>query len=82
MSNKLYEIIAKTFQISESEINDESNPETIDSWDSFHALALFNTLEEEFSKDGDPLEIPDEDAEKITTVQSAVDYIQSKGIQD
>tara|TARA_B100000029_G_scaffold296048_1_gene289334 strand:- start:2875 stop:3108 length:234 start_codon:yes stop_codon:yes gene_type:complete len=49
MSNKLYEIIAKTFQISESEINDESNPETIDSWDSFHALALFNTLEEEFS---------------------------------
>ena len=50
--------------------------------DSLDLVELIMALEEEFSKDGDPLEIPDEDAEKITTVQSAVDYIQSKGIQD
>ena len=47
--------------------------------DSLDLVELIMALEEEFSKDGDPLEIH---AEKIVTVQSAVDYIQSKGIQD
>lgn len=40
--------------------------------DSLDTVELVMALEEEFK-----LEIPDEDAEKITTVQQAVDYIQS-----
>ena len=43
--------------------------------DSLDLVELIMALEEEFSKDGDPLEIPDEDAEKITTVGAALEYI-------
>ena len=39
-------------------------------------------LEEEFSDKSKPMEISDEDAEKITNVQEAVDYIKERGIED
>jgi acyl carrier protein len=32
-----------------SRINDESSPETIESWDSFHGLILADELETQFS---------------------------------
>ena len=38
--------------------------------DSFDTVELVMALEEEFD-----IEIPDEEAEKITTVQSAIDYV-------
>mgnify|MGYP000601449053 CR=1 FL=1 len=50
--------------------------------DSLDLVELIMALEEEFSQDGDALEIPDEDAEKITTVAEAVEYLKQKGIQD
>ena len=40
------------------------------------------SLEEEFSEDGKKIEISDEDAEKIQTVQDAVDYIKDLGVED
>ena len=40
--------------------------------DSLDAVELIMRLEEEFG-----IDIPDDDAEKITTVQAAVDYIKS-----
>lgn len=40
--------------------------------DSLDTVELVMALEEEFD-----IEIPDEEAEKITTVQSAVDYVQN-----
>ena len=40
MSNKLYSIISKVMDVPESEINDQSSPENIESWDSFHGLVL------------------------------------------
>ena len=43
--------------------------------DSLDLVDLIMSIEEEFSKDGNPIEISDEDAEKITTVQQAIDYI-------
>jgi len=39
-------------------------------------------MEEEFSKDGKSMEISDEDAEKIATVQDAVNYIIEQGIAE
>jgi len=50
--------------------------------DSLDLVELLMALEEEFSKDGKPLVIADEDAENIVTVQDAVDYIKGKGIKD
>ena len=48
MARKLYEIIAKVLDVPISEINDESNPETIENWDSFNGLVLVDELEDEY----------------------------------
>ena len=40
------------------------------------------SIEEEFSKEGAQVEISDEDAEKIQTVQDAIDFIHDAGIED
>jgi acyl carrier protein len=50
--------------------------------DSLDLVELIMSLEEEFSKDGKQLEITDEDAEKIVTVQDAIDYLKDLGIED
>lgn len=50
--------------------------------DSLDLVELIMSMEEEFSKEGKPLEISDEDAEKIVTVQDAVDYLKDLGIED
>ena len=50
--------------------------------DSLDLVELIMALEEEFSTTDSKLEIPDADAEKIKTVQNAVDYIKAKGIAD
>ena len=49
MSEKLHNIISKVFSIPISEINDESGPETIESWDSFNGLILVDELESNFN---------------------------------
>jgi len=49
MSEKLYDIISKVFSVPISEINDESGPETIESWDSFNGLILVDELESNFN---------------------------------
>ena len=50
--------------------------------DSLDLVELIMSLEEEFSSQSQKIEIPDEDAEKIVTVQDAVDYIRDLGIED
>ncbi len=50
--------------------------------DSLDLVELVMSLEEEFSKDGKKMEIPDEDTEKLVTVQDAVNYLKDHGIKD
>ena len=50
--------------------------------DSLDLVELIMSLEEEFTDSSKKIEIPDEDAEKIITVQNAVDYIIDLGIKD
>jgi len=50
--------------------------------DSLDLVELIMSMEEEFSSEGKTIEISDEDAEKIVTVQDAVDYIRDLGIED
>jgi len=50
--------------------------------DSLDLVELVMSLEEEFSTPELKVEIPDEDAEKIVTVQNAVDYVIDLGIKD
>ncbi len=49
MPNKLYSIISKVMDVPESEINDQTSPENIESWDSFHGLVLVDELENNFN---------------------------------
>ena len=48
MINDVNVIVAKVFSIPESEINDQSSPENIESWDSFNGLVLVDELESHF----------------------------------
>jgi acyl carrier protein len=50
--------------------------------DSLDLVELIMSLEEEFTAENRTVEISDEDAEKIVTVQDAVDYIKDRGIED
>ena len=50
--------------------------------DSLDLVELIMSLEEEFSTPSQKIEIPDEDAEKIITVQDAIDYLKESGIGD
>ena len=49
MSNKLYSIISKVMDVPESEINDQSSPENIESWDSLNLYMLIDDIETEFN---------------------------------
>ena len=50
--------------------------------DSLDLVELIMALEEEFSDKSKPMEISDEDAEKITNVHEAVEYIKERGVED
>ena len=50
--------------------------------DSLDLVELIMAFEEEFTTDEGELEISDEDAESITTVQKAIDYLKGHGVAD
>lgn len=50
--------------------------------DSLDLVELIMSFEEEFSKDGKSVEISDEEAEKIATVQDTVDFLKEQGVED
>ena len=72
IEQKVKQIIVDELGVDENEVT--PNARFIDDLgaDSLDTVELVMALEEEFET-----EIPDEDAEKITTVQQAVDYINS-----
>ena len=49
MSSNLLDIIANVMEVQVSQIDDESGPETIENWDSFRGLILFEELESKFN---------------------------------
>ncbi len=50
--------------------------------DSLDLVELIMAFEEEFSTDGAQLEISDEDASNIATVNDAVKYLKDHGVND
>ncbi|HXH64955.1 MAG TPA: acyl carrier protein [Mariprofundaceae bacterium] len=70
---KVIKIVADQLNVDESEINSDSSFVDDLGADSLDTVELVMAFEEEFG-----IEIPDEDAEKIQTVQNAIDYIASK----
>ena len=72
IEQRVNKIVAEQLGVNEAEVKIESSFVDDLGADSLDTVELVIALEEEFN-----CEIPDEDAEKITTVKQAVDYINS-----
>ena len=77
---RVRKIIGEQLGVDEGEIKPETSFVDDLNADSLDLVELIMSLEEEFSKAGKSIEVSDEDAEKIATVQDAVNYIQEHGI--
>ncbi|MEL0035758.1 MAG: acyl carrier protein [Gammaproteobacteria bacterium] len=70
VEDRVKKIVVEQLGVSEDEVKAESSFVDDLGADSLDTVELVMALEEEFDT-----EIPDEEAEKISTVQSAIDYI-------
>ncbi len=72
IEDRVAKIVVEQLGVKEEELKSESSFVDDLGADSLDTVELVMALEEEFDT-----EIPDEEAEKITTVQSAIDYIKA-----
>ncbi len=78
IENKLKQIVMDRLDVDEDQITPEASFVEDLGADSLDIVELIMGIEEEFD-----IEIPDEDAEKLTTVGGALEYIKSKlGVED
>ena len=70
IEKRIKEIVAEQLGVDEAQVTNESSVMDDLGADSLDTVELVMALEEEFE-----IEISDEDAEKIQTVQDAIDYI-------
>lgn len=69
IESRVKKIIAEQLGVDEAQVTNEKAFVADLGADSLDTVELVMALEDEFA-----IEIPDEDAEKITTVQNAIDY--------
>ena len=79
---RVKKIIVEQLGVEEEEVVPEASFVDDLGADSLDLVELIMSLEEEFSNPSRKIEIPDEEAEKIITVQDAVDYIRELGIKE
>jgi acyl carrier protein len=70
IEERVKKIVVEQLGVKEDEVTNEASFVDDLGADSLDTVELVMALEEEFKT-----EIPDEDAEKITTVQQAIDYV-------
>jgi acyl carrier protein len=73
VDQKVKEIVVQQLGVNEDQVTPEASFIEDLGADSLDTVELVMAFEEEFN-----IEIPDEDAEKITTVGQAIDYVQNK----
>ena len=75
INDRVTKIIVEQLGVEESEVNPSASFIDDLNADSLDLVELIMALEDEFSEGENKLEIADEDAEKILTVQDAIDFI-------
>ncbi len=73
VAQKVKELVAQQLGVNEEQVTDEASFKDDLGADSLDIVELVMAFEEEFN-----IDIPDEDAEKVTTVGHAVTYIEAK----
>lgn len=79
---RLKKIVVEQLGVEESEVAQSASFVDDLGADSLDLVELIMALEEEFSTPSQKIEIPDEDAEKIATLQDAIDYLTEHGVGD
>ncbi len=73
VTQKVKELVAQQLGVNEEQVTDNASFKDDLGADSLDIVELVMAFEEEFN-----IDIPDEDAEKVTTVGQAVSYIEAK----
>lgn len=76
MFEKLVEILKEQLNLEGKEIKPESSFKEDLEIDSLDLFELVMAIEDEFG-----VEIPSEDLEKLTTIESVMDYLKEKGVE-
>ena len=82
INERLKKIVVEQLGVEEEEVVPSASFVDDLGADSLDLVELIMALEEAFSTPSLKVEIPDEDAEKIATVQDAIDYLKDLGIKD
>ena len=77
MFEKLVEILKEQLNLDGKEIKPESSFKDDLEVDSLDLFELVMAIEDEFG-----VEIPSEDLGKLTTIQSVMDYLKEKGVEE
>jgi len=75
-------VVADKLGVDEAEVSPEASFVDDLGADSLDLVELIMAFEEEFSSDNNAIEISGEEAETITNVQQAIDYLKEHGVED
>ena len=79
---RIKDIVVEKLGVDEGDINEGASFVDDLGADSLDLVELIMAFEEEFSTDGQAVEISDDDAGNINTIKDAVDYLKGKGAAD
>ena len=79
---RVRDIIVNQLGVDEADVKAEASFVDDLGADSLDLVELIMSFEDEFKDEVPDLEISDEEAERLATVQSAVDFLREKGVPD
>jgi acyl carrier protein len=80
--DRIKDIVVDKLGVDEGDINEGASFIDDLGADSLDLVELIMAFEEEFSTDGQAVEISDDDAGNLNTIKDAVDYLKGKGASD
>lgn len=73
IEERIKQVMSDVFELEPSQINDESSPDTIESWDSLRGMNLITSLEEEFG-----IQFSDEEMLELLNYRLILEVIKNK----